>query len=254
MLPTGHLVEDVHSLARGLARRWVRRSALIAALVLGAGAAPPAHALRAVDYFPLQTGASRTRSNSFGSFTETVLPGTVTVNGVATRVVELSQSGVPFTRFHYTVDANGVRVHRISFPGTGESWTYDPPYTVLPGGNFSVGTELSETSAITVVGATQPAPHQRANELGVARIETVTVPAGTFTALVIENEGSQFGSSVSSTVWFAEGVGIVKTVTNAGGFVITEELTALPEPAGGAFAALAVLASMAARRRAHRVH
>lgn len=250
MLTASHPVEDVHPAGRGIARRSLRRGALIAALLaLGAGAAEPARALQAVDYLPLVPGTSWTRSSPFGTFTETVLPGTVMVNGVATRVVELSQGGVAITRFHYTVDASGARVHRISFPTTGESWTYDPPYGILPGGNFSVGTEFSETSAITVAGATQPAPHQRTNELTVSRIESVTVPAGTFTALVVENEGSQFGSPVTSTVWFAEGVGIVKTSTNTGSFTIVEELTALPEPAGAAGAALAALVALAARQR-----
>ena len=48
-------------------------------------------AIDATSYFPLESGITRTYQEDAGAvFTETVLPGTVVVNGVATKAVELS--------------------------------------------------------------------------------------------------------------------------------------------------------------------
>lgn len=236
-------------LRRSIRGASARRAALAAVLLAAAAAGAPARAYQAADFFPLAPGDSWTRNSNLGPelTTMTVLPGLVTVEGVATRVIEVV-TGTSVTHFHHTVDAAGVRTHRISFPTIAASWTYDPPYVTLPA-TFGVGTQLlDQVSAIDVVGFAPGTPHVYENDLRVLRTESVTVPAGTFAAVVVESQFVSFGVAGTSTVWLVEGVGPVKTVTNG----IVEELVAstlLPEPANGAPAAIGALAALSARRR-----
>ena len=69
----------------------VRPSVLALVLALNLGFAGDAAAFRSVDFFPLEPGNSWTSldDNVFTEI-ETVLPGTQLVNGVPTRVIEIS--------------------------------------------------------------------------------------------------------------------------------------------------------------------
>lgn len=68
----------------------------------------------ALEYFPLQSGNEWTYLQNGSVFiTQTVLGDTVSVNGVATKAAEGSDTLVSY----YTNDSNGVRRHRQLLPG-----------------------------------------------------------------------------------------------------------------------------------------
>jgi len=180
------------------------------------------------------------------------------VNGVEARIVEENARG-SVTHYYYTVGADGVRVHGILRVPFFVSYTYDPPYALLPPGDFSVGTQLAEESTETAEHLLGLGSEQQSfsSQLDVVGFETVTVPAGTFSALVVEQRRGE-PDGTSTTSWLVEGLGLVKRETEIGdGISWVDELTSatlLPEPGGGAWAALAVLAGMAARRRERTRH
>ena len=96
-----------------------------------------AQVFSAVEYFPLQSGNQWTyqlNGNATLTETDTVLDGTVLVNGVATKAVQVSDGAIEY----YTNDSNGLRLHRAFEPpmdfGDGvlrsATLTFSPPLQI----------------------------------------------------------------------------------------------------------------------------
>ncbi len=103
--------------------------------------------------------------------------------------------------------------------------TYSPPELLLPA-NTSPGATASSTSTFTNGTST----YTLTRNLTVNGTESVTVPAGTYSALKVTTIVSQSNASgtVTNVAWWARGVGRVKIVNYAatGSTVNTFELTA----------------------------
>ncbi len=82
--------------------------------------------------------------------------------------------------------------------------TFTPPSALEPS-NWSVGTQESYTSTFNQNGASLTS----STEINVIGFESVSVPAGTFTALKIT-----FTNSINGTItnWYADGVGCIKSI------------------------------------------
>lgn len=102
------------------------------------------------------------------------------------------------------------------------------PYIIQVGDDWSQTVEIKADGASTTYTALIETTNTAAG------LETVSVPAGTFEAMRIEQSSTAtiFGSTMEfkSTVWFAAGVGSIKAVHYAAENTITTELTAYSIP------------------------
>lgn len=95
--------------------------------------------------------------------------------------------------------------------GSSSTTTYSPALTIFPT-QTSVGTHETYTSAMS------PGNTNWTHDLTVSAIESVTVTAGTFNNTVKLNVIRTIGSnpSESYTIWYADGVGMIKQVWDSG--------------------------------------
>lgn len=82
--------------------------------------------------------------------------------------------------------------------------------------SYSTGTPSSATVTLTLPSGV---PQQ------------VTVPAGTYSAIEVDN--SVAGASVTTQSWFAANVGLIKQIINTGATTVTQELSAFSGSGGG---------------------
>lgn len=183
-----------------------------------------AFAFETAPYFPLGIGDSWTYRVDGGPSTLTyAVSGTTSFNG---RTVKILSSQPDGGDEYYTNDANGIRLHGGAFDleGISATITMNPP-VMLAAANATIGVTASTRGEVvtTVVGA-------GSLRLGYAttstplRFETVTVPAGSFTALRLEEtdnisgwlNGVWFQEVARSTYWLVSGIGVVKQVTGDG--------------------------------------
>lgn len=173
------------------------------------------------DYFPLRVGdwwkyRSTTIDGKQSEFTIKVLS---TENQAAGTDLHLVETISTFQPIHdwYSKPAGQVLMHRIAYPkndalkadyqpvklylknplSVGSSWQWK--------GKGMMGVEIEESSRVTGT-------------------ETVEVPAGRFQAMKVETNVVQGGTPVKKTSWFANGVGMVKSTTDAGSMQSTSVL------------------------------
>lgn len=183
-------------------------------------------------YFPLRQGATWYYTGDEINLTWTVTEASGDKENANVTMVADVGSDVTID-YHWTCSSEGVvsydfgtfnfaqveGLEGIQFEVTDASGSFLPPGELAPGAtwensyiiqmSFSGGgqsfTSSSSTSQVfTAVG-----------------LETVTVPAGTFEAMRVESVGSitsetmgqSFTSDISTTYWFAEGVGMVRTAS-----------------------------------------
>jgi uncharacterized protein DUF3108 len=169
------------------------------------------------DYFPLQVGYSCSyRNTEEGGYTLKVLSEEPHEGDPTRYVVELL-SGVKILKT-YSKTSGWILFHGETYPEhEGLQVTYDPPQQFMPNplamgqkwkwsGKDSTQMDYQESSG--VVGA-----------------ETVSVPAGKFRALKVVTEITAGGGVKTRTDWYADGVGLVKSSTDAGQFKYGSELT-----------------------------
>jgi len=195
------------------------------------------------EYFPLESANSWTFLLNGGLIDSLqVLPGTVNVNDVDTKVMEHSDGYRQF----FTNDTNGIRLHREYDPslyiegvGTFQSTvTFSPPL-VFAAPVMTVGEEIhsSGTASFAFSGLGTYPLNYSATSVAEA-IETIVVPFGSFNAgrlkVTIVFEGmigsSPFSMTLIQTNWVALGVGVVKSIENDGTTTDTMELTATSIP------------------------
>ena len=150
-------------------------------------------------------------------------------NGNLTALNPASGDSASVNSENVSVDFQTTEFSGVSLPGvinTGDTWTQT---TTLE------GTE-------TISGIQMPAKNQFSNTCTAAGTESVTVEAGTFDALRVEcqtvmnititmNENPiETAVNLNTTNWYAEKIGLIKTVSTGEGFDSTTELTSYNIP------------------------
>lgn len=173
------------------------------------------------DYFPLRVGdwwkyRSTTADGKQSEFTIKVLSTEKQSDGTSLYLVETLSTFQPIHDW-YSKPAGWVLMHRIAYPkNEALKADYQPVKQYLknplsPGatwewkGKGMMGVDIEESSRVT--GA-----------------EAVEVPAGKFQAMRVETKVIQGGTPVTKTYWFANWVGMVKSMTDTGSVKSTTEL------------------------------
>ena len=171
----------------------------------------------AADYFPLRVGDSWTYRNSeSGGYTFKVLSEEPQPDHPTRYVVELN-SGVKIIHTFSKTDG-WVLFHSEKYPEhEGLEATYDPPKQHLPN-PLVVGREWKWSGK-------DPTQVEYQESSRVVAVEQVTVPAGKFRAMKVVTEISSGRASKTKTNWYADGVGLVKSTTEAGPIKYGSELT-----------------------------
>lgn len=231
--------------------RPVRSISLIVAILVHCLVAGAAHAMfLAETYFPLEPGRARTYLRDGATLvTETILPGTEAVNGVATRVNEVLGGIASPGRENLTNDGMGVQFHRRIEPSA--TFTFSPPWQVLPP-VFEIGLPIvtQGTASISGLGVF---PYTLTST--VTSAAEVTVPAGTFDALALDTTLTLGGVTATTRLYLVEHIGPTRVVNDVFGQLgapVTDDLVSvtLPEPAPTQVLLPALIAMAWAHRRA----
>ncbi|HKO97645.1 MAG TPA: hypothetical protein VJU86_11670 [Pyrinomonadaceae bacterium] len=173
------------------------------------------------DYFPLRVNdwwkyRSTTADNKQSEFTIKVLSDEKQADGTSRYQVETLTTFQPIHDW-YSKPSGWVVMHRIAYPkNEALKADYQPAKQYLKNplsagatwdwkGKGMMGVDIEESSR--VVGP-----------------ETVEVPAGKFQAMKVETKVIQGGTPVSKTYWFANWIGLVKSMTDTGSVKSTTEL------------------------------
>jgi len=171
------------------------------------------------DYFPLNSGdlwkyQSTTADGKHSDFTIKVL-NEEKENGNPLYLVETVSTFQPIHDW-YSKPSGWVLLHREEYVKTGAKAEFQPTRQLLknPIGNGDswqwkgkgmMGLDIEESNS-----ASGP--------------ETVSVPAGKFTAMKVTTRVVQGGAPVTKTYWYAPGIGLVKSMTDTGTVKSTTEL------------------------------
>ena len=173
------------------------------------------------DYFPLRVAdwwkyRSTTADGKQSEFNIKVLGVDKQPDGTSLYQVETLSTFQPIHDW-YSKPNGQVLMHRIAYPknaalkadyqpvklylknplSVGAAWTWK--------GKGMMGVDIDESSRVTGV-------------------ETVEVPAGKFQAMKVETKVIQGGTPVTKTYWFANWIGLVKSMTDTGSVKSTTEL------------------------------
>lgn len=176
---------------------------LAAAVAIPARAKAPAPA----DFFPLRAGdwwryRVTTAGGTSAEFTVTVLRQERKPNGAIAVVME-TRTDKPVTHDWYAKAGGWVLHERQLQIASGQSVTFEPPKRALRnppqvGDRWEwKGTGLGGVDVET--------------EAEVADVGTVEAPAGTFRAVRVSSRATQDGVPVTRTLWYAAGVGLVRS-------------------------------------------
>lgn len=173
------------------------------------------------DYFPLRVGdwwkyRSTTGDNKQSEFTIKVLSDEKQGDGSSRYLVETLTTFQPIHDW-YSKPSGWVLMHRIAYPkNEALKAEYQPVKQYLKNplsaasswewkGKGMMGVDIEESSRVT-------------------GSEAVEVPAGKFQAMKVETKVIQGGTPVTKTYWFANWVGMVKSMTDTGAVKSTTEL------------------------------
>jgi hypothetical protein len=173
------------------------------------------------DYFPLRVGdwwkyRSTTADGKQSEFTIKVLSADKQGDGTNLYLVETLSAFQPIHDW-YSKPPGQVLMHRVAYPknealkadyqpvklylknplSAGTSWEWK--------GKGMMGVDIEESSRVTGT-------------------EALEVPAGKFQAMKVETKVIQGGTPVTKTYWFANWVGLVKSMTDTGSVKSTTEL------------------------------
>ena len=188
-----------------------------ASLLFATNAAAQKSKKPAADYFPLQVEHSWNYRNTADDsrYTLKVLSEEKQEDGSIRYLVEL-RAGVHVLK-SYSKPAGWVLLHLDRYPEhEGLEMKYDPPRKHLQ--NPLVAGSKWQWSGKDYTNM------DFAEENRVVGLENVTVPAGKFRAMKIVSQVSGAAHPITKTYWYAEGVGMVKTTTEAGPIKYGSEL------------------------------
>lgn len=203
--------------------------------VLTAPAISPA-AVNMTSYFPLNPGNSWTYrvQDASMTITETILAGTVNINGADTKIYESSQG----LREYFTNDASGLKKHRVFYPAglpfeEAVTLNFVPPLTYAHA-QMEVGTTIYTTGYVDafIEGYGQVSLNFQGTST-LSGFEVITVPSGTFSTVRLQVigeisgtiEGEYFYLKEDGTHWLADEIGVVKQVGVVTDGIDTETLT-----------------------------
>ena len=176
-------------------------------------------------YYPLKSGAQWSYNGPTGPFTHTILSsggGVFAINvesGADTFVIQaLCMEGgdinllqVPGTSLSYSGQGGGSTMTTTSNEGI-----------TLPG-DIQQGDDWSQTIGVKVSAGDQTMDFIIDSTYTAVGYENVTVPAGTFNALKIEQSTSMGGPEPTmQTLWYVQDVGLVKSVIEVGEIYVNE--------------------------------
>jgi hypothetical protein len=174
-------------------------------------------------YFPLAVGNSRVirRDGVVGAAT-TITEARILDSVVAFGMLDAFDGSIAY----FSNDGLfGAKLHRTFFPpsdipGCGmvaETDSYSPPVPIIPP-TITIGQTISSGGTLTAeAGACGTISLGYSASSALESIERVSVPAGQFDALKVRWTVSVSGlGSTSSTIWFASGIGEVKTLYSDG--------------------------------------
>lgn len=176
-------------------------------------------------YYPLASGASWLyRGQEAGQtyeFRREVDPGTTTLHGTATYTVRESSGGE--ANLHYFSTNSGVRLHAEVY-GSWMRVEMQTPHILVPA-TISVGAKYSYATPVTVSSIEGTSAGMARSSADIQGRESVTVPAGTFQTIKIKIDESweidgEVVEQTQTTMWLAEGVGMVKSIES--GFDYTD--------------------------------
>jgi len=160
------------------------------------------------EFFPLRAGDSWTYRHSEGSqFTIKVLSEQKQPDNTTQYVVQLASGNL--VDYYYSKASKWILLHRIVYPQeeTGLKVEYNPATQYLPN-PLTVGAKWSWAGKD--IGGNDVSESSR-----VIGLEWVEVPAGRFRATKIFSIVNQGGGTAEKTYWYADGVGLVKSTTEA---------------------------------------
>jgi hypothetical protein len=210
----------------------------------------PAHAVTACDhpYMPLRTGASWTYATTQTTMAWSVTSASGSTDSAAA-TMEITMPSGSMT-VHWTCGSQGIVSYdfgSLSAPSFGQvatievinsSGTFLPPADRLAPGsswpnNHTVVMHVSEQ------GFTMDITSETSETLTVTGMETITVPAGTFEALRVDGTETVSASggmvavpsyTMSTSHWYAKGVGIVRYSYTGKQTQVVADLTAYSVP------------------------
>jgi hypothetical protein len=195
-------------------------------LTISCGLRPGRKETEATLYFPTRVGSIRIyRGDLFGGceWAEVVTAveekdGQHLVTVAATKVGEMVDANTE--RQRYVVSREGVFHQAYYWPIEHTEWKEITPPNCLLKLPYSPGNRWHRT----MNWFREPDDPEQKLNLITGGIEEVRVPAGTFRAIRVDGVGDYLGKHCQLTVWYAPGVGTVRSRTNDRGAVWTAEL------------------------------
>lgn len=191
--------------------------------------------LSTASFFPLTPGASWLYRGQEGGqtyeFRREVDPGTTSLHGASTFSVRESSGGE--ANLHYFSTNSGVRLHAEVY-GSWMQIQMQTPHIVVPA-LVSVGATYNSTTPITMSSFEGSSTGTFRGSTEIQGREAVTVPAGPFQTLKIQiTESWEFGGEIveqtRTTMWLADGVGMVKSIEAGFDYTDTFELLSYTIP------------------------
>lgn len=178
------------------------------------------------NYYPVAVGNKWTYSIAgTGASAGLTTTSEVTQTGNNTFTMKASQSNTTdYSTMDYVFANNTWAFSKVNSCGANGTvytvTTYAPPMPILPS-NTSLGTQETYTTSATSVSSAGQSSFTMSNTFTIVGSETVTVPAGTFNnALKVTNT-----NTFNTTMWFANGVGFIKSISTWSTGSQTVELT-----------------------------
>jgi hypothetical protein len=184
-------------------------------------------------YYPLKSGAQWTYTGLEGPFTHTISSS----GGIFTILVESGANTFNIQALCMEGgDINLLQVPGISLSYSGEAGSSTMTTTSNEGvtlpGDIQVGDDWSQTLGVEVSAGDQKMDFTLDSTYTAVGYENVTVPAGTFNALKIEQSTSMGGPEpMIQTLWYVQDVGMVKSEMDIGtGELVVQELVSYNIP------------------------
>ena len=185
-----------------------------------------------LDDFPIVAGTTwKYLIDGQNEVTRKILKQKVNVNGVDTSVMQYVDEKF---KIYFTNDSNGILVHRQYQPNVAVQGrlinidaTFIPPFHYA-GPTLGIGGSIHSQGVARTKAAGRTFDFPYTTDMTIEGMENITVPAGNFNTIkvkvTITLTSGYDNSTISSTLHFAEGIGIVKDVS-----VDTENLTSTAE-------------------------